>query len=196
MEGHPFKVDVYSACEKVELFLNGKSLGVKPTTKKDKYLATFEVPYATGELKAVGYARNQPVAECEVKTAGAAQRIRLTPDRQTIRAETGDLCFITVEITDQDGLVHPPADHTIYFTVKGEERCSRWWQHRSATRATVATTAALTAGAAWSSSNRMDRQARSTCAPRLTGLMVLKSPSALHEMNSSRNGYNLIQPIV
>jgi len=119
-EGQTFKVDVYSACEKVELFLNGQSLGVKPSTKAERFIANFEVPYTAGELKAVSYIGEKPAIEYSIKTASQPASIRLTPDRAAIQAEAGDLCYITVEILDQDGQVHPCADRTVYFTVKGE----------------------------------------------------------------------------
>ncbi len=119
-EGETFKVDIYSACEQVELFLNGVSLGVKPATKQGKFIATFKIPYEPGVLKAVGYNRDQQVAEYTVKTVGTPDALRLTPDRNPIETKPGDLCFVTVEVVDQDGLVHPNADHTVFFTVKGE----------------------------------------------------------------------------
>jgi beta-galactosidase len=99
--------------------LNGKSLGRKPTMRQERFIATFEAVYEAGELKAVGYTGGQPVAECQIKTVGAPAQIRLTPDRDTIKIEPGDLCYVTVEIVDQDGLVHPGADHLVFFTVKG-----------------------------------------------------------------------------
>jgi beta-galactosidase len=118
-EGQTFKVDVYSACEKVELLLNGRSLGVKPTTRQERFIATFDVLYEPGVLKAVGYMGEQQGAERQIKTAGAPARIRLTPDRSRIKAEPRDLSFITVEIVDQEGLVHPNADPMLFFTIKG-----------------------------------------------------------------------------
>jgi len=119
-ESQPFKVDVYSACEMVELFLNGISLGIKPTSQVERHIATWEVPYQPGELKAVGYSGGKQIAEYNVKTASHPTQIRLIPDRQTIYAYPGDLCFVIFEILDSQGVVHPNADRTIYFTTQGE----------------------------------------------------------------------------
>lgn len=119
-EGKSLRVDVYSSCDRVELFLNGRSLGTKPTTREERYIATFEVPYEPGVLTACGYIGDRQAARCELKTVGPAQGIRLCPDRSVLKAEPGDLSFVTVEVIDGQGLVHPLADHTIYFTVKGE----------------------------------------------------------------------------
>lgn len=119
-EGQVFKVEVYSACEKVELFLNGKSLGTKPATFDEKFIAAFDVPYAPGSLRAVGYRGDQKAAECEIKTVGAPTQIRLTPDRNTLPAKRGDLSYVTVEIVDKDGCVHPGADQMITFALEGE----------------------------------------------------------------------------
>lgn len=119
-EGQPFKVDIYSACEQVELFLNGRSLGVKPSGKAERYTATFEVPYEPGQLRAVGLEGGKPVAEAVVETCGEAAALRLTPDRSSLRAADDDLSYITVEIVDAAGRVHPAADRPVFFTVQGE----------------------------------------------------------------------------
>ena len=79
-------------------------------------MTTFEVPYRPGKLQAVG---SNPVAECELRTVGEPARIRLTADRDTVRGD--DLSFVTVEVVDSEGLLHPNADHTISFTVDGGE---------------------------------------------------------------------------
>jgi beta-galactosidase len=119
-EGRPFKVDVYSACEQVELFLNGESLGVRPAGRDERYIATFEVAYEAGVLRAVGSTGGAKVAERQLRTAGAPAAIRLTPDRDTIGAGPGDLAFVAVEIVDEEGLMHPGADHAVFFTTQGE----------------------------------------------------------------------------
>ena len=119
-EGELFQVDVYSACETVELQLNGESLGTKPTGPAERHIATFEVPHRDGTLRAVGSRSGRQVAECELRTVGEPVRIRLTPDGATLRADAHDLAFVTVEVVDDDGLTHPNADHVITFAVQGE----------------------------------------------------------------------------
>jgi beta-galactosidase len=50
---------------------------------------------------------------------GKPARLLLTPDHRIIHAEQGDLSYVTVEVVDEDGLVHPTASDKVYFTVKG-----------------------------------------------------------------------------
>jgi beta-galactosidase len=119
-EGKPFQVDVYSAAEKVELFLNGRSLGKKPTTLAEKRMATFNVPYEPGELKAVGsLASGEKVAKV-LHTLGAAAGIRLAADRPALAADPASLSFITVDVVSADGQMDPAAEHEIHFHVTGE----------------------------------------------------------------------------
>ncbi len=118
-EGKVFQVDIYSACEQVELLLNGRSLGRQSTTPAERHIARFDVPYEVGELKAIGFSAGQPAAEIVLKTAGPATQLRLTADRASIQAVTDDLAYVTAEIVDSEGQVHPAADRTIYFAVTG-----------------------------------------------------------------------------
>jgi beta-galactosidase len=112
-EGRLFQVDVYTCGDVVELFLDGESLG---TSRADHCTATFEVPYRPGTLRAIG----ADGAACELRTAGEAARLRLSPDRERIGRDAGDLSFVTVEVVDADGLVHPNAGNAVSFTVEGE----------------------------------------------------------------------------
>ena len=119
-EGQTFSVDVYSACEEVEMLLNGRSLGKQPTEREQRYTAAFEVPYTPGVLRAIGYDAGERVATWELQTVGAPASIRLTPDRDILQATGDDLSFITVEVVDARGRIHPNADHEIFFTVQGQ----------------------------------------------------------------------------
>ncbi len=118
-EGQIFTVDVYSAAPAVELFLNGKSFGVKPTGETEKHIATYNIPYEPGELKVFGYQQGKTIASCSIQTTGKAVSLRLTPDKASIHANENELVYVTVEVIDHDGLRVPNADHPIFFTTSG-----------------------------------------------------------------------------
>ncbi len=112
-------VDVYSMDDEVELILNGRSLGRKHAGKANRYVASFEVVYEAGELTAVGYMGGVERSRSLLKTSGAPAFIRLTPDRDVIDAEYGDLSYVTIEMLDAAGNLVPHADHNICFNVGG-----------------------------------------------------------------------------
>jgi beta-galactosidase len=111
-EGEMLDVDVYASCEQVELFLDGEPLG---SARPERLVASFAVPYRPGTLRAVG----SDGAECMLRTAGEPTRLCLTPDRDPIRSDPGDLSFVTVEVVDAEGVLHPNADHSVSFAVDG-----------------------------------------------------------------------------
>ncbi|MEI6949275.1 glycoside hydrolase family 2 TIM barrel-domain containing protein [Paraflavisolibacter sp. H34] len=112
-------VVVYSSCEQVELFLNGKSLGKKATNRSNEYIAEWQVPFREGQLKAVGYNGKKQVNVAELKTAGAPAALKLTADRSTIKADGQDLSYVTVELVDDKGVRHPTAENLVQFEVEG-----------------------------------------------------------------------------
>jgi beta-galactosidase len=117
-------VHVYSNGDEVELFLNGKSLGrVKrdpvPDGKNHYRFRWDDVVYAPGELKAVAYKNGKPWAGAVMRTAGDAAKLTLTPDRAALRADGGDLSFVTVRVTDAEGVLVPRAKNKIKFTITG-----------------------------------------------------------------------------
>ncbi|OIP81577.1 MAG: glycoside hydrolase [Porphyromonadaceae bacterium CG2_30_38_12] len=118
-EGKPLEVSVYSSCDQVELFLNGKSLGKKPTNRSTKFTAIFTVPYQAGVLKAVGFAGKKMVSSTELKTAGEVANIRLTADRTEIAADGQDLSYITVDLVDAYSVRNPKAENLIHFEIEG-----------------------------------------------------------------------------
>ena len=120
LESQPLRVDVYSACERVRLILNGKDLSVKPTSRETRFKASWQVPYEPGALTAVGYNKNTEVAHWSLHTVGEPAGLRLTADRSVISADGQDLSYVTVEVVDAGGLRHPEAQKLIRFTVEGE----------------------------------------------------------------------------
>ena len=103
----------------MRLYLNGRLLGEKPTTRAEEFKAAFAVPYAPGTLQAVGVQGGREVETFALTTAGPAAHLRLTPDRARIRADGQDLSFVTVEVTDRGGRLRPDADAAVRFTLSG-----------------------------------------------------------------------------
>lgn len=118
-ENKSLEVTAYSSCEQVELFLNGKSLGKKPTDRSTRYIAVWQVPYQSGTLKAVGYKGKKQVNVSELKTAGDPAAFKMAPDRSEIKADGQDLSYITVELTDINGIRNPKAENLVSFEIEG-----------------------------------------------------------------------------
>jgi len=114
-----FEVNIYSSCDEVELFLNNKSVGKKPTNRSTKFMAVYNVPYAAGELKAIGYNNGKKVNTAILKTAGEPTQIKLSADRKFIKADNEDLSYITVELVDKKGTRNPGAENLIHFEIEG-----------------------------------------------------------------------------
>ena len=108
----------YSNADEVELFLNGKSLGVKKKGPEDFHVC-WSVEYEPGTIRAVAKKNGEVVNEAVRCTAGEPAQIRLTADRTLIDADGDDLSFVTVEILDKDGNFCPLADNRVRFGVEG-----------------------------------------------------------------------------
>jgi beta-galactosidase len=118
-EGKNLQVEVYSKYPKVRLYLNNKVIGEQATTREQQFKATFLVPYSPGLMKAVGVADNTEIESTILQTSGDAAKIKLTADRKEIFADGQDLSFITIEVTDKDGILQPNASNRLHFKVEG-----------------------------------------------------------------------------
>jgi beta-galactosidase len=118
-EGQPLEIKVYSSCDEVELFLNDKSLGRKQTNRETRFTATFNVEYRPGVLRAVGYKGSGQITSCELRTTGNPEKIVLSADRSSIKADNQDLSYITVGIIDGKGIRNPLAQNLIKFDIEG-----------------------------------------------------------------------------
>jgi beta-galactosidase len=108
----------YNNADEVELYLNGKSLGIRKKEGDDLHVM-WRVPFEPGTLKAVSRKDGRVVLTREIHTAGAPAKIELVADRSNIKADGKDLSFVTVKILDKDGNVVPNADNKVEFKVKG-----------------------------------------------------------------------------
>jgi beta-galactosidase len=118
-EGQLLKVEVYSSCDQVELFLNDKSLGKKKTNRETRWIANWDVVYQAGVLRAVGYKDSRETSSFELKTADDPQKIVLTADRGSIKADGHDLSYVTIEILDAKGVRNPLAQNLVHFEIEG-----------------------------------------------------------------------------
>ncbi|HTY88267.1 MAG TPA: beta-galactosidase GalB [Candidatus Acidoferrum sp.] len=117
--GQVTPVHVYTSGDSAELFLNGKSLGLKKKGQYEYRLAWDDVVYQPGELKVVAYKNGRKWATDVMKTAGPAAKLTLHADRDKIRADGQDLSYITIAVTDKDGVPVPRAKDHIKFQIEG-----------------------------------------------------------------------------
>src|ERR1035438_4122652 len=118
LEGQEIAVWVYSNLERVELFLNGQSLGAKDM-KKDSHLA-WNVKYAPGAIEARGYKDGKQVMTAKRETTGPAAKLALTSDRKEISADGEDVAMFALEVRDAQGRTMPIADNPVNFRVSGQ----------------------------------------------------------------------------
>ena len=108
----------YNKADEVELYVNGKSVG-KRSKKGDDLHVMWRIPFEAGTLKAISRKDGKVVLEKEIKTAGNPSQLKLTADRNTIKADKNDLSFITVDILDDKGTLFPNANNEINFSLIG-----------------------------------------------------------------------------
>ena len=123
-EGKVTPVFVYTSYPKAELFVNGKSQGIREkndSTVLNRYrLMWNEVKYAPGELRVVAYdAQGNKAAEKVVKTAGKPHHLVATVNHSTLAADGEDLAYVTVQVADRDGNLVPTDSRLVKFTVTG-----------------------------------------------------------------------------
>lgn len=119
----PMIVRAYTSGDEVRLLLNGSEFGRKSVaTPGDKLTASFDVPFAPGELIAVAYRGGIEIGRKRLETVGAPARVRLRAERTAIAASPNDLAYIHAEVLDAEGRKVPDAQIALTFSLKGEGR--------------------------------------------------------------------------
>jgi beta-galactosidase len=118
---HEENVEVYSNCEQVELFLNGRSLGAKPKPADDSP-RNWRVPFEPGTLRTVGMNGGRVAATHELKTAGPPARVALSADRARLTPAWDDVVYVEATVVDANGIIVPGASDLISFRAKGPAR--------------------------------------------------------------------------
>ena len=115
-EGRKANVEVYARAARVELVLNGHTVGSK--TLKNDCLARFSIPYESGTLEAVSYdAADHEIGRCKLQSAGGTTCLTLDAEEPTVKP--GHLCYIRLRYTDENGITKPLARGSIQVQVRG-----------------------------------------------------------------------------
>ena len=126
--GEQVSIYTYTNADEVELFLNGKSLGVKQNSRDPKQRARIlweNIPYQSGTLTAVGKKNGKTVARHQLETTGEAVALKLVPDAETWRADGQDLMHVRIYAVDKKGRrvvtsLDQKAFSKLTFTVEGD----------------------------------------------------------------------------
>ena len=144
--GDKVPVFVYTSGDEAELFLNGRSLGRRkkiddpecplgpagrwpekaPVPENPYYkvcekyrLRWFDVPFETGELKAVVYRKGTKIGETAVRTAGPKAKVRLKADVDALPADGVTYAWVEVDVTDANGTRDPLATDHVSLALSG-----------------------------------------------------------------------------
>lgn len=124
-EGQITPVFVYTDSPKAELFINGKSQGVREkndSTHMNRYrLMWNETVYEPGEVKVESYDKaGNKTGEASVRTAGKPYALKLTSNRQSLKDNGEDLAYVTVQVVDKAGNIVPNDAREVKFQVTGD----------------------------------------------------------------------------
>lgn len=118
-EGHPIIAEVYSDAQEAELFINGISQGRKPVGDEfKKFYCKWDTVYETGEVETVTYIAGKEVGRFRLKTAGTP-RLWAKKESESLRAGTNDLCFIDIELADENGILNTAVQKDVTVSLTG-----------------------------------------------------------------------------
>lgn len=120
--GQLIDVRVCSNAPLIELFFNGKSMGRFEIDHKNgnQLLGHWKIPYEPGEIKAVAYDENGNVIATDIRRSfGDAARIRLKPDKYTLKSNGRDIIFLEISMEDKDGNPVENANNRVFVKVTG-----------------------------------------------------------------------------
>jgi beta-galactosidase len=118
-EGEPVRIEVYSNADEVELRLNGNSLGRAAAGKKAGFKAVFTTVYSPGVLEAFAYSRGKESGRAKIVSASPATGLTLDCDRNIIKADPGDLAYVTISLTDQTGTLNTSREKKLRLSISG-----------------------------------------------------------------------------
>lgn len=119
--GNTVNVWIYSNCDKVELFVNGVSKGIKTKDSiGSKYNYEYNISYEAGTLLAKGMdSSGNVLVQEEIRTSSTPYKVSLTSDKSLIKQGGDDLIFVECNVLDENNIVCRTANNLINFSVSG-----------------------------------------------------------------------------
>ena len=111
-------MEVYSNCDEVEVYINGKSLGSQKVPDNGSAVQ-YKASYEKGVIKVVGRNDGEEVASQEYQSAGYPEKLVLSVDKSQIANHPDDVATLSVNVLDENGVMYPLSDALIYFEVEG-----------------------------------------------------------------------------
>jgi hypothetical protein len=118
-EGRTAEIEVYSADDCVELFLNGRRIGTRRTGSRRGYVAKFKTPYEPGVLTAVAYRDGREVSRTSLHTSEGPLHLELMAEHDQISADGDDLIFANIRVRGINNVTEMLADELVEVTVTG-----------------------------------------------------------------------------
>ena len=115
-EGMPTVVEVFTSAPKAKLYINDKLIGEKEV---NNYVASFDVTYEPGTLKAVSIDANGKEYEQTLTSATGNVSISIEPEKSSYKA--GELAFVNINLVGENGIVESKADRKLKVSVEGGE---------------------------------------------------------------------------
>jgi len=112
------KAAVFTNCEETELWINGKKMGRRKRAEFENGIIDWPFEYAAGNIEIKGFNGGKEVCSHILKTAGQAQKIKMSPDKTSLKA--GDIAHIEINVVDKDGLLCPNEELLVEFSLTGD----------------------------------------------------------------------------
>jgi beta-galactosidase len=116
-EGKDKLMTVYSNCDAVELFVNGKSQGKKEMKKNG--LLEWTVKYQPGSVSAKGYKNGKVILNEKIETSAEPASLKLQAHKSSLKADGKDISVINIAIVDKKGRIVPDANRLLKFAFEG-----------------------------------------------------------------------------
>ena len=116
--GEEVVAEIYTNCEEVTLYLNGKAISTKYLADNEDHIIKWVIPYEAGEIKAIGKMNGKEV-EYMIKTAGKATQIKLDIDKTNLPVDIDSVSHIIAQVCDKDGNPITTEEQHITFELTG-----------------------------------------------------------------------------